>query len=119
MEDISKLTDGLAKNTLSMKSLGFLLPLFIVFYYMYSDDGRRSQITGAIITFLIGSVIMLCKCDKSNTNTFVLLIALLVYSLVAMFISLNINKLSKFKYFVINTIVQYSIYLNMFLILLR
>lgn len=117
----SPAVEAISKNTGKItKVMSFLLPLFIIFYYMYSSNSKNiTLVSGVLITFLIGLVLFLCNCSENRSmNTMVIVGALLAYSVVAMLVSINIKKLSKFKYILINSIVQYSLFLNLFLIIL-
>lgn len=102
------------------KGLSFLLPMFIILYYMYTSNSKTiTLLSGVLITFLIGLVLFFCGCNENKPmNTMVIIGALFAYSLIAMLVSINIKKLSKFKYIIINGIVQYSLFLNLFLIIL-
>lgn len=102
------------------KGISFLLPLFIIFYYMYSSNSKTiTLVSGVLITFLIGLVLFFCGCNENKPiNTMLIVGALFAYSSIAMLVSINIKKLSKFKYILINSIVQYSLFLNLFLMIL-
>jgi hypothetical protein len=98
------------------KVISGILPLVIVIYFMYQTNHTWSSLfIGMSIIFLIGLVAFLCGCQQEpRTKTLVTLLSLLLYSIIATTTSINIKKLSKYKYFWVNTIVQYSIFLNLF-----
>ena len=104
-------------NIFSM-AISAALPLFIVFYFMYQDSYSYTNMgIGIGIIFLVGMVAFLCgKCDTKGMGASALKTIgfILVYSLLATLTSTNIKKSSKLKYFWVNLLVQYSLYLNVF-----
>lgn len=97
------------------KVVTFMIPLFIVLYYMYLPSEKTwGYISGLMITFMIGLFVLFCRCDTPQMNTSYMLIALILYCVLTMIISLNMKKLSKARYFVLNMVVQYSIFLNLY-----
>jgi hypothetical protein len=103
------------------KIIAAILPLVIVIYYMYQDNTSYLNLfMGILITFLIGLVAFLCGCNtmKTNKKMFITLGIVILYAVIATMTSVNIKKLSKFRYFWVNSIVQYSLFLNIFILLL-
>lgn len=111
------MTSTLQGSNIVGKVISGILPLVIVIYFMYQNNQSWSSLfIGMSIIFLIGLVAFLCGCQQElKTKTLIILLSLLLYSVVATTTSINIKKLSKFKYFWVNTIVQYSLFLNLFI----
>lgn len=97
-----------------------ILPLLIVIYYMYSDAySYKNILLGILLTFFVGYLLFLCGCreDSDRRSQLILIGSLLVYALVGSMLSVSIKKSSKFKYFWANLVAQYSLYINLFIIL--
>jgi hypothetical protein len=101
------------------KYIIFILPLFIVIYYLYVPDKRSSYLIGVLITFLFTMVMLFCNCEKKKQATSVLLLTLLAYAFISNALSSSSPKKSKFRYFLSNFIIQLSIFLNLFIFVLR
>jgi xanthine/uracil permease len=121
----TEITESLASSVTSDNALSKIiagtLPLVIVIYYMYqSTNSYLNLFLGIFITFLIGLVAFLCGCrDKQPSSKVMITVGIVIcYAIVATMTSVNIKKLSKFRYFWVNLIVQYSLFINVFIILL-
>lgn len=109
----------MSSNNISKFATG-IIPLLITIFYMYSDTiSYKNILLGILLIFFIAYLLFLCGC-KPNTNkktSLILIGSLLFYALLASMISVSIKKSSKFKYFWANLIAQYSIYINLLILL--
>lgn len=98
---------------------GAVLPLAIAIYYAYVPASRWAYGAGVAVTFLCAAMALFCRCDTQTPRTAVVAGVLFVYALVAMYISINLPKKSKLRHMLLNTLVQYSVYFNVFLLVTR
>lgn len=120
-EMVGSITTAVTNDNAMSKIIAATLPLVIVVYYMYQDSSSYLNLfLGIFITFLIGLVAFLCGCNAKQPTSKLLLTAgiVIAYAIVATMTSVNIKKLSKFRYFWVNLIVQYSLFLNIFILML-